>query len=708
MKKLIILIFICFVSINVEAGKIHMRIGDQNSIAPYQYDMPFLLDGTIIQIGGNYYFKDRTKNNRHFLITGYDFPTGWTHGFPYKSAATISAPANDFELWAYDVDSFLYDGNHNPRQIPVISLFQNIGYVNRLFCKHESQQLDANGVETYEPRVSQIVLYRTVKTSTQLTNCNSHFGVPVKSVTHIREVAPTGKTYSTISAAMSAASTGDTIYVYRGDYNLSTSYFTFNKTVTIKTLGFVRLITTTGTYAIAISNYPTIEGVVFVTGKTYLFLSGASGANPTFKHCYSSTITTMSDPSSFAGTTLDGCVFTKATNMNGAWSATTIIKNCYLRNTTWIFDYGVSYKYNRVVNNTTTVYSTPINNNIDAGAYGVDTIFNNEFTNTAEVEGYFVLAKNRRFIVKNNHFTSTAVTHNFVHIQGFINGSVNIDNCIYDYNYNKTNSITGTCVQIGRDCSEYIGIFDNTEIKGNRIVGSFNNDPNITNNALHGILLNNGKNNIVTQNWISDCGYGLVVKSAGESYSTNGIWANLFTNNYDAIHLSGIWAINIDNNLSYNWISHPNMTYTSSYLVLSYVIPESNTYICKNNVFKNNIAYTSIPQTYGVSLDANALANGCIFENGLVYGQTNLINNYTSLATAQSAGLLLECLNQNPNLKSTTELWPTVPITSIAENLGSPYNVCLDTTTTWGSITAIPVIVTKNQPATWQIGGYVK
>lgn len=50
----------------------------------------FWLDGRFMLIGSDYYFIDRL-GNRNFLITGFDFEIA--KGFPYKSAATISAPA---------------------------------------------------------------------------------------------------------------------------------------------------------------------------------------------------------------------------------------------------------------------------------------------------------------------------------------------------------------------------------------------------------------------------------------------------------------------------------------------------------------------------------------------------------------------------------------------------------------------------------------
>ena len=107
-----------------------------NSLPAYSL-VTMWLDGTIVESSGSYYFKN--KKGDDVLITGYDFPTGWTNGFPYKSAATI--------------DVFGQTG------VPVISLFQNFDYANQYFTRHVAQVVDDNGVETSEAYVCDIVAY---------------------------------------------------------------------------------------------------------------------------------------------------------------------------------------------------------------------------------------------------------------------------------------------------------------------------------------------------------------------------------------------------------------------------------------------------------------------------------------------------------------------------------------------------------------------
>ena len=91
---------------------------------PFREDALVRLDGTVTNISGSYYLVDNSGNGRNFLITGYDFsylPNNYK-GFPYKSLATISAPAGDATLIAADINNFLYSSGGTPNAIPVTAL----------------------------------------------------------------------------------------------------------------------------------------------------------------------------------------------------------------------------------------------------------------------------------------------------------------------------------------------------------------------------------------------------------------------------------------------------------------------------------------------------------------------------------------------------------------------------------------------------------
>lgn len=765
MRKLIILIIICLLSINVEAGKIHMRIGDQNSIAPYQYDMSFLLDGTIIQIGGNYYFKDRTKNNRHFLITNYDFPTGWTYGLPYKSAATISAPANDMELWAYDVDSFLYDGNHNPRQIPVVSLFQNIDYANRLFCKHEAQVLNGNGVETYAPRVSQIVLYRAVKTNTQLTICNNHFDVPVKSVTHIRQVGA-GKIYSTIQSAINAANAKDTIYIYTGVFNES-NYISITKNITIIGLGYVR-VKQASSVAVFYNTYATftINNIIIdAEGKTTRAIALESQASDhldtiTINRCFFYNIKdNVINGNIGYDYMFSNVIFHKATYGIITCNARDVVINgCYGINMSFIVSLNCNFKYNRIINN----YDITTNRILTVGNGSVTCSYNTISTSSTFLYSFGEVANrivedycynditltdrgtsiDECAIYLQNSFLETrhtTITHNVVNQIGsllddnktrvftiFNNNTIIRNNIIntsshyniyhisvlpattnlyriinIDNNYIHSNFTGGSSIIITIGAEIAMDNFsNNSTIIGNVIIN------NGSNTGLHGILSNCGTNISVKYNNIYGCYYGIIIKTGQNAYSytTEGVYSNIINNCAQGIIIKGVSGINVFNNTIIN-----SLIYGISCLENNVLAGNQYT---ENSIIKNNIFFNSESVGALVQFDQHAADNGCLAENNILYGGQYFIiaggSNYSSFLAAQAAGLLSYCLNENPNLKSATELWSTTPITSIAEDLGSPYNVGLDTISTWGSPTTIPVITTKNQPATWQIGAYIK
>jgi hypothetical protein len=190
---------------------------------PNVADALFWLDGLI----SGTQLLDKSGNGRHFTITEKDFADGWMVGMPYKSAATISAPVGDATLIAADINNYLYASNGTPNQIPVISLFQDVDYEHKLFCRHFAQVIDAYGVETNEPRVLDIVLYNTVKTGGELTNCQTYYGVPVENTSTSVWLSPLGNDstgngtkatpYRTLSKVRDTTKT--VVYCKTGAYN---------------------------------------------------------------------------------------------------------------------------------------------------------------------------------------------------------------------------------------------------------------------------------------------------------------------------------------------------------------------------------------------------------------------------------------------------------------------------------------------------------
>jgi hypothetical protein len=352
----------------------------------------FFLDGTIITVGESKYFKDRSSAARNFLITGHDFDSTWTKGFPYKSAATISAPAGDAVLIAADVNNFLYAGDGTPNQIPVVSLFQNIDYENKIFCAHVSQVLDAvTGVEVYEPRVKEIFMTAAALSASDLVKANTYFGVPAESATAYW-VAKTGNDttgngtkaapYLTIEKAYKTVASGSTIYVksgvYTEEYNGTTiRYFYVDRdgTWTIKGIGLTE-IKTVGITAV-------IRIVGGITNWYNLILNGentdtdiinfftATNAAYTYK-CYFKGAATnnIKQSSNVAVNTYEAydCVFT---GNKAVWVYDfTKIKRCYIDGNTSMFANG-EYHYNK---------HYYLNYNATAAISGCNSVKWNDFT----------------------------------------------------------------------------------------------------------------------------------------------------------------------------------------------------------------------------------------------------------------------------------------------------------------------------------------
>lgn len=206
-------------SITIGIGKnLKITPSTQHAI-PFYSQALFWLDGTFFQSGADYYFEDKTHQGRHFLITGIDFSANY---FPYKSAATISAPIGDTVLIAADINNFLYDLLGNPNQIPVVSLFQDIDYENKLFCRHVNQVIDVNGVEIQEPYIIDIVLYKIVLSGIDLTRAYEYYGATSFTDSQYwvdpdgSDVLGTGtkaNPWATVAKAVATVNDGKTIYV---------------------------------------------------------------------------------------------------------------------------------------------------------------------------------------------------------------------------------------------------------------------------------------------------------------------------------------------------------------------------------------------------------------------------------------------------------------------------------------------------------------
>lgn len=256
-----------------------LNIGISGGVAsgiPSENNALFWLDGTLS--GENFIDK---IGGKLFPIANRDFTASY---FPYKSAATISAPAGDATLIAADINNFWYDSGGTPNEIPVVSFFNNIDYEDKLFCRHIDQLVDANGVETAEPYVVDIVLYSSVLTGNDLLIANAYYEVAAEAV-GAYWVSPggndttgdgsKGNPWLTLDKALDTIDDGSLIYSksneYPGDSGLN--YIYDPRTNQVKGIGHCRGNTTSASYTARFKTgtIDLFEGIIFelMSAATY-------------------------------------------------------------------------------------------------------------------------------------------------------------------------------------------------------------------------------------------------------------------------------------------------------------------------------------------------------------------------------------------------------------------------------------------------------
>lgn len=158
----------------------------------------------------------------------------------------------------------------------------------------------------------------------------------------------------------------------------------------------------------------------------------------------------------------------------------------------------------------------------------------------------------------------------------------------------------------------------------------------------------------------------------------------------------------------------------------------------RSKVYNNTIYNNSETLNYGIYIDDNdggVVSDSCQIYNNIISSNTGVGLHFNTTGLADTTGLLSDnnifynvpiflqgfgnttlsiwqsiygydqnSYNTSPNFKSSSQLWPVPPSNAIGKgyNLGSPYNVGLDITSTWPD-----GIVTKNQLGLWSIGAYV-
>lgn len=724
----------------------------------------FFLDGTIITVGSDKYFKDKSVNGRNFLITGYDFASDWTTGFPYKSAATISAPAGDAALMAADINNFLYDAGGTPNQIPVVSLFQDIDYEHKIFCKHAAQVVDGNGVETYEPRVTHIFMAQSVLSGADLTKAYVDFEVPAEDTT-AKWVAATGndttgdgtktKPYLTVDKAVLTFNAWENIYVKT---NL-TPFGALNDLRNNKFFGIGNVVFEPVDTTSAFGLYIWCSRIYLKATGVYTNIFASQRTNAEFD-CIRIDITDNITPvkhyfktfrnSIFAGTGKNDSSGIDLINQSGERN---IIGCLFSLSIT-----GISYAIKASdgadsVNILRNKFLTTVSTIIGQLAANLPlNIIGNEFIPSSG-NYYYSVGNRGQLVMSRNIFKSHASTpllrvinekvripeisyNEFDNSDGiskiyFRNSNANIHDNIFKIheaevagtivecrvseagalssikiNNNKIliSTISGAQIIAGLDVtSAGDAQCSEIEVQKNYIRGTIN--PAST---CHSILCGYQLNPVLRYNYIDKGKYGFVIEGSADTWTTNGCNYNIIRDVPLDIVMAGISGAVVSNN-----------TIISSYAISEGIGLEDGGGACDNCVVKNNIIIS--------------LATGNNYFIGVTTGTTNLIDyniyycpNGTMLFNA-GAGVITfaewQALGYDEHSIVLTEEQFNGLFTDFAggdyslkagsvaigagEDLGEDYDDGLDASTDWGDDDTCPVVVTKQQGVAWDCGAYV-
>lgn len=744
---------------------------------PFKSDSLFWLDGTILYSAPNYYFVDKSGNGRNFLITGYDFDTAWTKGFPYKSAATISAPTGDATLIAADINNYLYAAGGTPNAIPVVSLFQDVDYEHKLFCRHEAQVIDGNGVETYEPRVKDIVLYTNVKSGADLTKCQSYYGVPVedanaKWIDPIDGVDATGngtKTtpYKTIAKVETLTLTAGTqIYIKSG---IETYYLLSSKGYKYKAIGLFTLTSSDATFWIRLSNdNAAIEGFISGSAKAIGINSSKSVYVNKCKPLYTSFGITTSNGATTI--TIENSIFisgNKVSIKTDALNYACIFRNNYC-NDMQMFQVGNSTGCNATVNNNKYKYTSGAapfmisfsrTNNITATGNKCNgaLMF---ITDVADATGNISLKYNNCVAVSAQSFVYSSmsqqscnytwdISHNIFTCGAFGIGSIFLksqQNMLVSYNtctsFGATTfaslidvtSTTRVCNNvIIRNNSYYTNVvntsnaplaiiivgdqentstndkMDGTIIEYNKVIGKPFYGGGNTN--AHAVFITRTKNSIVRYNLVYGFALGIVFKRGTFGHC----YGNIVKDCNVGIDLKNHNDTVVYGNTIINAIN-------DSYELIIIVVDDNLTPNLRATI-KNNILYNSSTNAAAkvYSYDGTCADNVIDYNSIYSYNEDFALNNTTATGYNESEWQALGFDTHSimlPTLAAAKALFTdydngdyslVVGSTAIGigVDLGATYDDGLDASTNWGTDTQLPVVVTKQQGANWDIGAYI-
>ena len=745
--------------INVSVASMMGRRG-RNSTPPPRLDLAVLrLNMRAKKVGSDYYVTDLISG-KDFLITGKDFDI--TYGFPFKTGASISAPAADATLIAEDVNNFLYDSGGTPNAIPPCSMFNNIDYENKLFFRYASAVEDEDGVYLKEPFIAEMVLYSEALTGADLTDANTFFGV--ETVSNDYWVAATGddttgtgtfvNPWKTWVKAYNTAPAGSNIYVKTNE--TTEALYTVLKNIAYSGTGLSKYNAAATAYGMR------LRGSVYRHLKRINFNANAATTAAIY----------FQDATNAA---VDNCRIIGVCAYL-AYPTFKIIKNSYFyQNRPGLSGYILSQQINVpwVVDNNY-LYSNSYGHILTNAASGIGIIKNNYFTGGASIP-LRILTPNKQSIIGNkfinaatqriieevgdlcelqfvkNHIEQGVTSQEMIYISGLTTNfanfeqnkiiSTNSEQLIYILTSNcllKNNAIIHT-EETAQYSDFYFGGILNTyaEVENNYInskrIGGYNigiggeTTSAYDNTAIRLYVRNNhiygnggGTHNIfvgfqinadVKYNRIDFGGYGAVIKgSTSTVYTENGFQYNLIVDSQRGVYSKGVSGLSIVNNTIINKTVDPVYA-----IQLGENTGGDN---AENCVVKNNIIINTSGETLtAIQLDANNSTHDIDYNiycsNGGLYfviGGTSYTfaqwqalgydTNSVVLTEAQAKALFIDYDNGDFRLANGSQA------IGFGDDLGVDYNTGLDGETKWGSDDSSPVILTKTN-TNWDAGCYV-
>lgn len=522
-------------------------------------------------------------NGWEFPINDMDFAvdeatwTGDTTIFPFKTASTISPPADATTkalIIPYDVNNFWYAADGTPNSIPVQAFFNNIDFANKCFCTHVDHTVNADLEELTPSGVKYITLYKSARTvdSTYTDFFGADCALPTSNVAFVSKSGDdaTGdgsfaNPWLTIFKGLSTITSTHALWVLSGVYNEVSPGYDYLRTgrsgttVNLKCAGSVEIQSDNATYVIYTSSTTfilNIDGLIF-QGKNIYLSQYASGSWNRIKFKTGATIGNV------ATRTLNKSVINGTFNINGVY--------------TFNENFGLNGAISTPNNSTTTFtevtyckFKTTSGNNNDAYDYG-----NTLYTGTIKY-CYFNLS-GAGVSIDIGIIRARTFTHLFTFERNIVQGvagvkiypsdvsatstfkavirynkfeclsyGLSFSSALFEssdilYNYFKClteDSPTATCVSINpsnitvpfkinynRFYQENkngtilsfgegsTGGMDGTEIIGNYLRGHLYNRPTITDGTCHGLLANGGINFVVKYNRFEYLPLGCVIKT---------------------------------------------------------------------------------------------------------------------------------------------------------------------------------------------------